>query len=77
MEGGDKEEGKGNAEEQKDPNEDDAPVQEEMAGVTAMIGIKYVKDEPICPWEIKSLDEAKVKKMCLKKQERDEWINHH
>ena len=47
-----------------------------MESVTAMIGVKYVKDEPFFPWEIKSLDEGKVKKMC-ENESREDWINHH
>jgi phosphatidylinositol phospholipase C, delta len=47
-----------------------------MTSVTAMIGVKYVKGEACFPWEIKSLNEGKIKKMC-ENESREDWINHH
>jgi phosphatidylinositol phospholipase C, delta len=47
-----------------------------MNVVTAMIGASYVKGEMCFPWEIKSLDEGKIKKM-YESDNRADWINHH
>ncbi len=51
-------------------------VLDDLAAVTSMIGVKYVMGETCLPWEIKSLDEGKIKKMC-EKDSREDWINHH
>ena len=40
-----------------------------------MIGSHYIPNQPCFPWEIKSWDEKKIKK--LVKGERNEWLNHH
>ena len=54
----------------------DVMVLNDLAAITGMIGVKYVKGDTCLPWEIKSLAEGKIKKF-VQSESREDWIKYH